>query len=620
MNGRLVRSVVVGLVGASLLSVAAGGTAALGAPLATRADDKQSATSTMSVGLIELDGAFADRAKGLGFGGAPTSVTFRDLIKGVRRAGKDEQMKALVLRMKDASLSMAHIEELGAELQKLRDAGKKVHLYAEGYGNGEMALASYCDEVILQSGGEVMLPGIYMEEMFLADTFKWLGITPDFVQVGDYKGASEMMANAKPSPQWEQNINGLLDGMYANLRQKITGGRKMSPQQLDAAMEKAWMASGEQAKAAGLVDSIVDLPDLSDHIAKGAGAGEVEWDDGLLPDPKKAMEDAAANPFTIFAQLMKKPDHKPKRDSIAVLHIDGAIVDGESTDGGLMGGDGSVGSRTIRRALGEIEDSDKIKGVVIRIDSPGGSAIASEMIWQGVQRIAKTKPVWVSIGGMAASGGYYIAVSGQKIYVNPSSIVGSIGVVGGKMALGGAMEKLHVNVVPRARGPRAAMFGSQTPWSEAERGFVRQKMTETYELFARRVSAGRPGIELAKTAEGRLFVGNKAIELKMADKIGGLSVAIDDLAGELSLAEGKYDVLDYPAPKTLAEVLEDAFGGFGANARVPRVAGPVGEIAMIAREVLGADRYAQVVDNLNAIMQLRSEPVILAMPRAIIFK
>jgi len=589
----------------------------------TKAASTDAPAGTVRVGLIELEGALAERPTSMGFGGHSSETTLRDVLRALNKAASDDTLKSLVIRLKDAELTMANIEELSAGIAQVRKAGKKVHLYAEGFNNASLALASACDEAILQAGGEVSLPGIYMEEMFLADTLKWIGVTPDFVQIGDYKGASEMYANSKPSKAWNDNIDALLDAMYAQVRTKIRAGRHLTDAELDKAMEKAWMATGQQAMEVGLIDAVVDLPDLGDHVVKVHNAKDVSWDTSLLPDHKKKMEEMGSNPFALFAQLMKKPDHAPKRDTIAVLHIDGAIVDGDSSDGGPFGGSSSVGSRTIRRALAEIEDNNRIKGLIVRVNSPGGSAIASEMIWQGVQRVAKNKPVWTSVGSMAASGGYYIAVSGQKIYVNPSSIVGSIGVVGGKMALGEAMKELKINVVPRARGPRAAMFGSLTPWSTQERAFVKQKMTETYDLFTGRVTQGRPGIELSKTAEGRLFVGASAIDLKMADKVGGINTTIADLASSLSLDEGKFDVLDYPAPLSLAEVLEKALGGFGvASPALPNVqtTGTIGEAVMVLRTLMGEQNFRAISASLQAMLQLRKEPVILVSPSVLIFR
>jgi len=307
------------------------------------------------------------------------------------------------------------------------------------------------------------------------------------------------------------------------------------------------------------------------------------------------------------------------------VHIDGAIIDGESTSGGLMGGSG-VGSRTIRRTLSDLEDNKLVKGVVLRIDSPGGSAIASEVIWQGVKRLGKSKPVWISIGNMAASGGYYIAVAGDKVYLNNSSIVGSIGVVGGKFALGGLMEKLHINTVSRSRGPRAAMESMANPWNESDRKLVRQKMEDTYKLFTSRVSQGRAGIDLAKTAEGRLFVGQDAVNLKMADKVGTLADTVGDMATELKLASGSFDVMDFPEPMSFADMIENLAGSFGAGATAP--AGQFGAsrtivtstLAEAARQVLGDQVYLQARDTMGAAMQLRREKVLLVTPSVLIFR
>lgn len=600
-----------------------------------------SALADATIGLIELDGKIKDRqpAKGAfaGFGGGKhAALHMSQLLKAFDDAAADAKLKGIVIRIRDAEISRSNIDELGRAMERFRKAGKKIHIFAENYGPSEIMLGCKADEVVIQAGGGVMLPGVYMEEMFLGDMFRWVGIQPDFVQIGDYKGASETMANAKPSKAWDENINGLLDSMYADMRGRLQNGRKLDDAGVDKALEAAWMASDTDAKKVGLVDTIIDLPELENHLAKSYGTSIV-WDDEIVASGSDDMAKAMANPFMMFTKLMEKPSYEPKRDTIAVLHIDGAIVDGESESGGFMGGERSVGSRTLRRALDDIETNDKIKGLIVRIDSPGGSAIASEMIWQGIHRVAKgsgvgeskiaPKPVFVSVGGMAASGGYYCLVAGDKVYVNPSSIVGSIGVVGGKMALGGVMEKLHINTVGRARGPRAGMFSMSAPWTEQERALVRTKMTETYDLFTSRVSQGRSGIDLSKTAEGRLFTGKRAVELKMADAVGSLEDATTDLAAKLNLQQGKFDVMDYPAPRSLAEVLEDTFGRFaGSDASAPRITGPgLGAISALsiientAVEVLGARHAANISSSLRAVMQLRKEPVILASPRVLLW-
>ena len=581
------------------------------------------AAEPTKVGLIEIEGALQERAKmssPFGSGGKGTTQ-MRDVLQGIENVATDAELKGLCIQLKDAQLKGSQIEEMGRAIRKVREAGKRVHIFSENYETHELQLGSFADEVIIQAGGAVSLPGVYMEEMFLADTFKWVGITPDFVQIGDYKGASEQYANAKPSKAWDENINQLLDSMYAQVRSELKHGRKLDDKKLDAAMETLWMARGEDAKKAGLIDAIVDKPDLRKHLATVYHADSVAWDDTLIPEHEAKFD---GNFMAMLGKLMAKPDHEPKRDTIAVLHIDGAIVDGDSSEGGILGGGGGVGSRTIRNALMEIEKNDLIKGCIVRIDSPGGSAIASEIIWQGLRRIAaKGKPIWSSVGSMAASGGYYVAVGTDKVYVNESSIVGSIGVVGGKMAMGGAFEKLKVNVVGRSRGPRADMQSSSKPWSEAERGLVRAKMTETYDQFTGRVTSGRKGIDLSKTAEGRLFLGQKAIELKMADNLGGLEEAVGDMAKQLSLSERSFDVMDYPAPKGLGEMLGEMLGGMGGGGASSPLHGRsviLGEFSTAARELVGERSWGTISSQIEGLMQLRNEPVLLVSPQGIIIK
>ena len=584
----------------------------------------QPAKAEAAVALIEVDEDLADRPRGMALFGESRGTTMRDVVTAMETASKREGIVGIVLRLKDVELNSSRIDELGQAITAARKAGKKVHIFSDNYGPGELQLASFADEVIIQRGGGVSLPGIHMEEMFLADMFAWAGVKADFVQVGDYKGASEQFANSKPSAAWNQNIDALLDSMYKITREQLKSGRKLDDAALDKAMEMCWMASDEEAIKAGLIDKAVDLPDLSDHLEKAYGK-PVTWKDDLIGGGSGKEDAASANPFAMFSKLMNPPEYKPKRSTIAVVHIDGAIIDGESTSGGLMGS-ASVGSRTIRRTLSDLEDNKLIKGVVIRIDSPGGSAIASEVIWQGVKRLGKTKPVWISIGNMAASGGYYVAVAGDKVYVNPSSIVGSIGVVGGKFALGGLMERMNINTVSRARGPRAAMQSMANPWSDADRQLVRVKMEDTYRLFTGRVAQGRAGIDLAKTAEGRLFVGQDAVDLKMADKVGTLKDTIGDMSREIKLASGSFDIMDYPAPMSFQEMIENSLSSFVMGASAPAVSGSItsnlvsATLGQMARQVMGDQAFLQARSTMDAALQMRKERVLLVTPSVLIFK
>lgn len=591
------------------------------------AQDKQAGSERVKVGLIEINGALSEVPGPLEWlFPSEDGATLRKVVDVINKTAEDSDVAAIVIRLKDAELTASQVQELGAAIKSARSEGKKVMLFSEQYGTSELLLGSYADEVIAQSGSAVSFPGLAMEEMFLADTFAWAGLKADMVQVGDYKGANEMMTRSGPSPQWEENISQLLDGMYSSIRQPIMAGRKMNDAQLDEAMKVTWLADAEDAKKVGLIDSVIDLPDLSGHIEKELGT-KITWTSNLLAPAKSDMNSMGSNPFAMLQMLSKEPDTDADGPTIAILHINGTIIDGESAEGGMFGGSTSVGSRTIRRTIEELAKDEDIKGVIVRIDSPGGSATASEVMWQGLRRLAAKKPVWSSVGGMAASGGYYLAVSSDKIYVNPSSIVGSIGVVGGKITMSGLYDHLKVNVVTRGRGPMATMFASDTAWTPQQTALVRAKMTETFDQFKGRVAQGRKGIDLSKTAGGWLFTGQKSIDMKMADQIGGLDVAIKDLAKELDLED--YEVMDYPGPRALGDVIQDALKGMvvapnvGAKAGMANgVAAMVGpsQIGMMGREIFGPKAWPAIENAMNGMSQLRTEPVILMSPSVIYFK
>jgi len=588
-----------------LTSLALAGSIAAGSLAENRVPDKQA-----KIGNIEIKGSPSARPGAMSFLGGKRSLTLRELVDAIDSAAKKEDVGAVLIRLKDAQVSMSQTEELGAAIKRVRGAGKRVTVFSESYDATDLLLGSYADEIIIQAAGPVSLPGMHMEEMFLADTLSWAGLKADLVQVGEFKGANEQMTRSSPSKPWSENIDQLLDSLYANQRSTIKTGRSMDDAKLDEAMKTAWMADSTDAIAVGLVDTQLDLPDLVKHVASKSGL-ETQKTVTLIA-ARDEVDLASANPFTILSTIMKPQKREITQDSIAVLHIDGAIVDGDSKAG--FTGERSVGSRTIRNSLEDILDEDLVKGLIVRIDSPGGSAVASEVIWQGLKRVAAKKPVWVSVGNMAASGGYYIASAGQRTYVNPSSIVGSIGVVGGKITMGGLYDHLKVHVSSRSRGPMAGMFDSTTPWNEAQITLVRNKMTETFDLFKKRVAEGRHGIDLSKTAGGWLFAGQKSIDLKMADKLGGMRDALDDLSKQLNLAS--YDVIDYPAPPSFADMLDNAFGSVAA----PAGFGAMAEIRRIGSGLVGEHAWKQISQAVEGLLQLQREPVVLMHPGVLIFQ
>lgn len=604
MSGRIQRTFVT----RALVSACAG-VALLGAA--------NTAAAQSRLAWLEFDGPLAEQPSPFAWLLGPDAPeTLRSTINTIRRAESDRRIDGVVVRFKDAALNFSQIEEIGAALNGLREAGKSVYFFAENYSAQEVLASSFADAAIIQRGGAVIWTGIHAEEMYLADMLEWVGVKPQFLQVGDYKGAAEAMSRAEPSEYWNENIDALLDALYANQRSIVMDGRDLSAKELDQAMSEMWLADAAKAIELGIIDAAIDFPLIEQHLAELEGE-EVEFVYDYAEKGESAID--VSNPFAVFNILSTQPKHKPKRETIAIVHVNGAIVDGDSQPASPFGGGASAGSRTIRNALETVRDEDLIKGVVVRIDSPGGSAIASEVIWQGLRRVAEKKPVWVSVGSMAASGGYYIAVGGERIYAAPSSIVGSIGVVGGKLSMSGLYDHLKINVTERSRGPIAGMMSSASTWNEAERKLVGDRMTEVYDLFTRRVAEGRENIDLNKVAEGRLFIGEQADDLRMIDEIGGLEVAVADLAEELGLS--RYDIMDYPGPQGFEDFFESIFGGMvAAPGAAPQGSRLAAEFAATLEQLVGPAAWATIRDSANALWQVRSEPVLLTSPRTIIFR
>lgn len=603
----------------TLVSVVGLTVAPTAAPAMTMTDDGPDTTTTVSkIGWITLDGAVAEKPDPLLaiLGDPDDQTTIRNLVAKFDAAATRGDIEALVVNIEAAAMNRSQIDAVRNAIDRVQAAGKPVYVFAELYGTAELLIGSAADEMYIQPGGVVSFPGIYAEEIFLADTFRMIGIEPDFLQIGDYKGASEQYANTEPSEEWSENIENLLDDMWAQNCEALREGRGYNKRELDRVLKKAWMADADVAIELGLLDRVVDERDLRSTIEKRHNVSESTKS---LGGSDSGMKIDFKNPFAIFSLLGRKPNYENTRDTLAVIHIDGPIVDGDSAPASLLGGS-TVGSRTVRDALKAVEDDDLIKGLIVRINSPGGSAIASEMIWSGVRRVAQKKPVYVSVGSMAASGGYYIAVSGDKIFVDQTSIVGSIGVVSGKLARGGLYDKLHIGVAPRSRGPWAGLLAASREWNNDERAAMRQMMIDVYDLFAKRVVQNRGDkVDMDKIAEGRLFTGRQALENGMADGLADFDGTITMLAQEVGLYDGQFDVKTYPTPKSFEDMLSEMLPFASIQSGANPLAKSIGEAAAgaVLEQVLGAEKWMQIRDSMNALMQLERGGVVLASPRVL---
>jgi len=420
-------------------------------------------------------------------------------------------------------------------------------------------------------------------------------------------------------------MNRLTQALYAQIVEGIAHARNLSPSVVRQAMDQA-ILSARAAKECGLIDELVDEDALRELIGKSLSVDGREL--ALLShyaQPQREPIDLSS-PFALFAMLSRRPTISDK-PAVALIYADGMIVDGDGGDS-MFGS--TVGSESMRRALRMADRDPRIKAVVLRIDSPGGSAIASEAMWQAARRLAKNKPLIVSVGHMAASGGYYLATAGDRIFADPTAIVGSIGVVGGKIVYKDLLDKLGIRQQAFTRGANADLFSSDHPFTDAQRKIVTDMMKDTYDLFTARVLAmrGKQIRDIDKVARGRIFIASQALKLGLVDELGGLQAAIAHAASQGHLHPGDYLVRVLPPPRTLADLFAgdalsngpDAVLPAGAAAAAARAAGISPSTAHSALLTLSPHLRAMLGQQLQLIELFQQSPVLLVAPYTIAIK
>ncbi|MCC7204490.1 MAG: S49 family peptidase, partial [Phycisphaeraceae bacterium] len=423
------------------------------------------------VGWLEISGRLRDGVRPVAW--VPTEddePTLARVLAQLDTVATDPAYRGVVIYLDDAELTLNQVQQISGAIDRVRAADKRILTFAESYTLTSYLLACSADRILLQHKGLLMLESLGVEEMYLLGLLDKIGVKADMLQVGRFKGAMEPYTRSAPSPEWSQNFDQLLDDLYSQIVHVVTSRRQMSQPEFDKALTDVWSMQDEDYVKAGLVDELTDR-DMVDATTTAFG-DDFSWDRSMGFAEDTRLD--ASNPFAFFQMLLQRGRQRITRDSIMVLHARGPIMSGESSADGSLAPpqhagvfvDASIGSKTMVKILGDAQDEPRVKGVVIALDSPGGSALASEVIWQAVRATARTKPVYVSVGRMAASGGYYIASAGQQIYVLDGSIVGSIGVVGGKLVLGGLYDKLGLSIHRRSRGPLGDMFNSVEPFTE----------------------------------------------------------------------------------------------------------------------------------------------------------
>lgn len=572
------------------------------------------------VGWLELSGTLRDGPIPFTWvSKAEADPSLGDVLSQLQTVANGDQYMGVVIYLDAPALSLTEITEIAKQMQAISTTGKRVLVFSETYDLRDYMLASAADLILLQNRGSVELSGLAVEEMYLGGTLEKIGVKPDFVQVGEFKGAAEPLTRKGPSKEWSENIDNLLDDLYGQIVGTIAKNRGMSVEKFEKLMAESWTMQDFDYMKNGLVDRLVNRDMI--NVTEVEFGDSFIWDDSMGISLGGRMN--VESPFALFSMLFQEQKTVTTRPTIAVLHAAGEIHSGDSTRGDGAFSSNTIGSRTMVRLLAEIRDDPNIKGLVLRIDSPGGSALASEVIWQAMREVAENKPVYCSVGNLAASGGYYIACAADEIYVSPQSILGSIGVVGGKMTLKGLYDWAGINVHERNRGPLASMFSSTKPFTDKQRDMIRSSMRHVYDQFVNRIELGRGNriADIDKVARGRLFTGNQCVANGLADKTANLEQAVLDIAKQLNLGQGQYDILELPPPMSFQEFLNDFMG---ANAgQVPQLGAATPEMAGVLKmlnALLGERAVIQLHTHLRGLMQLREEHVLTIMPTTIIVK
>ena len=523
-------------------------------PAVTAGDSSQITPQKLQMAVISLSGQITEGATPslLALSGQ-ASTSLMDLVDRVELAAGDQAIAGVLFNIEEPALSWSQVDELRTALAALRQAGKKTYAYLEEAGQVSYLLACGCDQVAMTPSANLMLAGLAGETLYFKNLFDKLGIQADMIQIGDYKSAGETLTRSGPSPQERQQFNRLFDDLYRHMVRSIAASRNLTDDQVRKMIDQGPFTA-EQALAAGLIDQVLYREDFLKKITEQEGAKvSLKLDYGQAPAARVNPEDPFAM-LSVLQGLFKTPA-EPAGEAIAVVYINGPITSGENQETF----DGSViGSRTIRLTLAKARADKNIKGVVVRIDSPGGSATASDIIYNAILQTAKEKPVVVSMGSVAASGGYYAACGADTIIAQPSTITGSIGVIGGKIVLGGLLEKLGITSYTFYRGRNAALFSSLQPFSVGEHQNLKENMEQTYERFKMCVAASR-GARLAGSidylAQGKIYTGLQAKEIGLIDEIGTLEDAIQKVARQAGIET--YQIRIMPQPKSLLEVLSE---------------------------------------------------------------
>jgi len=529
--------------------------------------DQRPVANKVTWAQIEIKGGYSEGAQAPGlFGEIEES-----LASGLRRlaqAADDETLSGVVLKINGPNIGWGKLNEFQQAISKIKSKGKKVYAWFDTGNSKDYLLATSCDKICMPESASLMLLGVRAEVTFYKNLFELLDIKAEMLRVGEFKSAAEPYTRSEMSPEFRKVTEAILDDYFRQIVEMVSKSRKLDKKRVEEIIDTAPLTAPD-AKAAGMIDHVIYEDEISDLIVQSTAGLEVTL-------KKRYAKKKIDTDFSGFAGMVKMMNLlmgiEPRGahsflPRIAVIHASGMIMSGKSKSD-LMGSK-VLGSESFIKAVEKANRDPKVKAIVLRVDSPGGSALASDLMWRALDRVKK--PFVVSMGDVAASGGYYISMGAKRIFAEPGTLTGSIGVFGGKLAFNGLFNKAGLTTSVVSRGKNSGLLSPLNTFSDSERAAMTKMLHSTYDLFTKKAAAGR-GMEqaaLEKLARGRVYTGAQALKVGLIDELGTLDDAILHAAKLAGMKpDEKFDRLELPRP---VSPFEQFFGPVGDGASVNKL-------------------------------------------------
>lgn len=506
---------------------------------AAMSGSKEVKISDNSVFELKLEGILVERHKNdvissfaSEINSSVSEIALDDIMASIDKATDNDNIKGIYLHIGDFSASVASLQEIYKGLEKFKKTGRFIVAYADSYGNGTYYLSSIADKVYMNPSGTLALTGINISTVFFKDLLSKIGVEMQIFKVGTFKSAVEPFSQTSMSEANRLQLTTFINSIWTEITKTIARNRGISDTEVNLYADSGlFLDDAQTAVQHKLIDSLVYSSDMKEIIEKRVD---------------KDYKTLTINDMKLVAQ-----NKEYSKNRIAIVYAVGEIDGSNKND--------DIDSEDISEDLLDIADNDKIKAVVLRINSPGGSAYGSEQIWKAVSVVKSKKPIVVSMGDYAASGGYYIACNTDRIFAQPTTLTGSIGIFGIFPNIGGLTDKLGIKF-DNVKTNKYSDFGATyRPMNKEERAILQRYINNGYELFTKRCAEGRNmNIDSLKAiAEGRIYSGTDAMRLGLVDEMGGLEEAITFAAKKANISD--YTIKYYPSVKSLIEQISDIF-------------------------------------------------------------